>query len=172
MEIGPIQLVAFGFDQPKFEGAILAELERLAQADVIRVVDAVVVHKDANGEVETRQFSGLTLEEAEELGAKVGALVGLGADGEEGIEKGAAFGAEEMDRRGGHALGEPGDWDVLEDIPNDYAAAILLVEHRWAIPLRKAIVAEGGLPLGDAWITIPDLISIGVLAREQAQSAS
>ncbi len=59
---------------------------------------------------------------------------------------------------------------MLEDIPNDYAAAILLVEHRWAIPLRKAIVEEGGMPLGDAWITIPDLISIGVLAREEARA--
>ena len=172
MEIGPVQMLAFGFDQPKFEGAILDELQKLTDADIIRVVDAVVVYKDADGEVETRQFTGLTPEEAEELGAKVGALVGLGADGEEGIEKGAAFGAEEMDRRGGHALGEPGDWDVLEGIPNDTAAAILLVEHRWAIPLRKAIVGEGGMPLGDAWITIPDLIAIGVLAREEAQSAS
>ena len=172
MQIGPVQLLAFGFDQPKFGGTILGELKRLADADVIRVVDAVVVHKDANGEVETRQFTGLTPDEAEEFGAKVGALIGLGADGEDGIEEGAALGAEEMDRRGGHALGEPGDWDVLEDIPADTAAAVLLIEHRWAIPLREAIVGEGGVPLGDAWITIPDLIAIGVLAREEAQSAS
>ena len=54
----------------------------------------------------------------------------------------------------------------------DTAAAILLIEHRWAIPLREAIVDEGGVPLGDAWITIPDLIAIGALAREEAQSAS
>ena len=170
MEIGPVQMLAFGFDQPEFEGGIIAELERLADADIIRVVDAVVVYKDADGEVETRQFSGLTPDEAEEFGAKVGALVGLGAEGEAGIEKGAAFGAEQMNRRGGHALGEPGTWDVLEGIPNDTAAAVILVEHRWAIPLRKAIVAEGGMPLGDAWITIPDLISIGVLAREEARA--
>ena len=87
MEIGPVQMLAFGFDQPKFEGAILGELTKLADADIIRVVDAVVVHKDENGEVETRQFTGLTPEEAEEFGAKVGALVGLGADGEEGIAR-------------------------------------------------------------------------------------
>jgi hypothetical protein len=119
MEIGPVQMLAFGFDHPKFEGAILGELKKLADADIIRVVDSVVVHKDANGEVETRQFTGLTPEEAEEFGAKVGALVGLGADGDEGIAQGAAFGAKEMDRRGSHALGEPGDWDVLGGIPND-----------------------------------------------------
>lgn len=30
----------------------------------------------------------------------------------------------------------------------------------------------GDMPLGDAWTTIPDLIAIGVLAREEAHSAS
>ena len=30
-------------------------------------------------------------------------------------------------------------WDVLEEIPNDSAAALLLIEHHWAVPLRDAI---------------------------------
>ena len=34
-------------------------------------------------------------------------------------------------------------WDVLADIPNDSAAA-LLIEHHWAVPLRDAIVRAGG----------------------------
>jgi hypothetical protein len=25
-------------------------------------------------------------------------------------------------------------WDVLADIPNDSAAALLLIEHHWAVP--------------------------------------
>jgi hypothetical protein len=37
-------------------------------------------------------------------------------------------------------------WDVLEDIPNDSAAALLLIEHHWAVPLRDAIARAGGVP--------------------------
>ncbi len=33
MEIGPVQLLAFGFDQPEFAGSILDELTKLADAD-------------------------------------------------------------------------------------------------------------------------------------------
>ena len=35
-------------------------------------------------------------------------------------------------------------WDVLEDIPNDSAAALILIEHHWAVPLRDAIMRAGG----------------------------
>ena len=34
-------------------------------------------------------------------------------------------------------------WDVLEDIPNDSAAALILIEHHWAVPLRDAIARAG-----------------------------
>ena len=44
---------------------------------------------------------------------KVGALVSLGIEGEEA-------------------------WDILYDIPNDSAAALILLEHHWAVPLRDA----------------------------------
>ena len=30
----------------------------------------------------------------------------------------------------------PEVWDVLEEIPNDSAAALILIEHQWAVPLR------------------------------------
>ena len=32
------------------------------------------------------------------------------------------------------------------------AAAIILLEHLWAIPLRDAIVDAGGIALADEWI--------------------
>ena len=45
-------------------------------------------------------------------------------------------------------------WDVVEDIPNDSAAAVMLVEHRWAIPLRDAILRAGGFPISDGFIML------------------
>jgi hypothetical protein len=42
------------------------------------------VRKDADGEVEVTHLGNLTDDEAIELGSVVGALIGLGIDGEEG----------------------------------------------------------------------------------------
>ena len=86
---GPVQLIVLGFDHPEFHGEIIAELERLRESDTVRVIDALAVYKDAEGEIEVEHLSNLTQDEAIELGSKVGALIGLGIEGEEGMEAGA-----------------------------------------------------------------------------------
>ena len=60
-------------------------------------------------------------------------------------------------------------WDVLADIPNDSAAALLLLEHHWAVPLRDAIARAGGFRLGDGFISPLDLVEIGLLSAEEAK---
>src|SRR3954453_11857604 len=94
MAIGPVQLIVLGFTHPDFHGEVIAELERLRASDTVRVIDALAVYKDAQGEIEVEHLSNLTQDEAIELGSKVGALIGLGFEGEEGEEIGAAAGAE------------------------------------------------------------------------------
>ena len=83
-----------GFEHPRFHGEIIAELERLRERDTVRVIDALAVYKDAEGEIEVEHLSNLSEDEAIELGTKIGALIGLGIEGEEGIEAGAEAGAE------------------------------------------------------------------------------
>ena len=51
MSIGPVQMLILGFEDPKFKGEALAELQKLRDADIIRVIDALVVWKDAEGNV-------------------------------------------------------------------------------------------------------------------------
>ena len=94
MTIGPVQLIVLGFKNPDFHGEIIAELERLKETDTVRVIDALAVYKDADGEVEAMHLSNLSADEAVELGSKVGALIGLGFEGEPGLEAGAVAGAE------------------------------------------------------------------------------
>ena len=94
MAIGPVQLIVLGFPDPDFHGEIIDELERLRQSDTVRVIDALAVYKDPAGEIEAMHLSNLTMDEAIELGSVVGALIGLGFDGEEGAEAGAQAGAE------------------------------------------------------------------------------
>jgi uncharacterized membrane protein len=170
MAIGPVQLLVLGFDQPDFQGDIVAELDRLKESDVVRVIDGIAVHKDKDGEVTVIERSDLTDEENAEFGAYVGALIGLGAGGLEGAEYGAAAGAaaaSEPDDSGGDEI-----WDVLAEIPEDTAAAVILLEHRWAIPLRDAVRGSGGYPVSDGWIHPEDLVAIGMIAAEEAAAQS
>jgi uncharacterized membrane protein len=168
MAIGPVQLLVLGFNHPNFHGEIIDELERLRESDTVRVIDALAVHKDAEGEMEVAHLSNLTLDEAVELGSKIGALIGLGIEGEEGMAAGAEAGAEAA-TDGVDVFSEEDAWDVLADIPNDSAAALLLVEHHWAVPLRDAIARAGGFRLSDGFISPLDLVAIGLLEAEEAQ---
>jgi len=167
MAIGPVQLILLGFNEPDFHGEIIAELERLRESDTVRVIDALAVYKDADGAIEVQHLSNLSKDEAIELGSKVGALIGLGIEGEAGLEAGAAAGAE-VGADGIHAFSDADAWDVVEDIPNDSAAAVLLIEHHWAVGLRDAIARAGGFRLSDGFISPLDLIEIGLLSADDA----
>jgi uncharacterized membrane protein len=168
MAIGPVQLIVLGFEHPEFHGEIVAELERLKESDTVRVIDALAVHKDADGGIEVAHLSNLSKEEAVELGSKVGALIGLGIEGEEGVEAGAMAGAEAA-ADGMQVFSDEQAWDVLEDIPNDSAAALILLEHHWAVPLRDAIDRAGGFRISDGFISPFDLVAIGLVSAAEAE---
>ena len=169
MAIGPVQLLVLGFDEPDFHGEILEELEKLRESDTVRVIDALAVYKDAEGEMEVMHLSNLTKDEAIELGSKVAALIGLGIDGEEGFEAGAELGAEAAAEHGIQVFSDEEAWDVLEEIPNDSAAALILLEHHWAVGLRDAIVRAGGIGISDSFIHPADLVAIGVVSAAEAE---
>jgi uncharacterized membrane protein len=170
MAIGPVQLIVLGFSHPDFHGEIIAELERLRESDTIRVIDSLAVYKDADGELEVEHLSNLSEQEAIEYGTKIGALIGLGIEGEEGLEAGAVAGAEEVAEAGGvKVFTEAEGWDVLEDIPVDSAAALVLIEHHWAVPLRDAIARAGGFRISDGFISPLDLVEIGLVSAEEAR---
>ncbi len=168
MAIGPVQLIVLGFTHPDFHGEIIAELERLRESDTVRVIDALAVYKTAAGEIEVEHLSNLSQDEAIELGSKVGALIGLGIEGEEGAEEGALAGAE-AGADGIKVFDEEAEWDVIEDIPNDSAAALVLLEHHWAVPLRDAIARAGGFRISDGFISPLDLVGIGLMTGEEAR---
>jgi hypothetical protein len=139
MAIGPVQLLVVAFDQPDFKGDVLAELDRLRDGDVVRVIDLLVVYKDADGAIQRLERSDVGAG-----GAVLGTLIGLDAPRPD---------AETDDEL----------WSLEEAIPNDTAAAIALVEHRWAIGTRDAIRAAGGMPVADAWIHPADLAAAGLV---------
>jgi len=168
MAIGPVQLIVLGFNHPDFHGEVIAELERLHENGMVRVIDSIAVYKDADGDLEMEHLSNLSQDEAIELGSKIGALIGLGIDGEEGMEAGALAGAEQAAEEGINVFGGE-EWDVLEDIPNDSAAALILLEHHWAVPLRDAIARAGGFRISDGFISPLDLVAIGMMSADEAR---
>jgi len=163
MDLGPVQLLVVSFDRPDFHGQIADELAKLADANMVRVLDAIVVNKDLDGEVTTIEFSDLSTPEIEEVGAKIGALIGLGAGGIEGAAVGAELGAEAASD--GFLLDDLDLVDVLDEVPAGCAAAIALIEHLWAAPLRDAIIDANGTPVVDMWVHPMDLVAIGAEAN-------
>jgi uncharacterized membrane protein len=170
MAIGPVQLIVLGFREPNFQGEVIAALDKLRQTDTVRVIDSLVIYKDAKGDLEVEHLSNLSQEEAIELGSKIGALIGLGIAGEEGMVAGAQEGAEAA-AAGARLLpdDDPEAWDVVGALPNNSAAALILIEHHWAVPLRDAIARAGGFRIDDAFISPLDLVEIGLVAAEEAK---
>jgi uncharacterized membrane protein len=166
MAIGPVQLLVLGFDRPDFQGEIRAELERLREDDKVRVIDFLAVYKAPGGEVTVLKESQLDAAEMLEFGAIVGALVGVGAG--VGAQAGAQAGAELVTERDG-VFGEEA-WDALAEIPEDSAAALVLLDHRWAIPLRDAIARAGGVRLASEFVSPLDLVAVGLVAAEEAEA--
>jgi uncharacterized membrane protein len=71
MAIGPVQLLVLGFQQPDFSGEIREELDRLRDNDLTRVIDALAVRKDADGNVEVLHESQLSADQQQAFGALV-----------------------------------------------------------------------------------------------------
>ncbi len=161
-EIGPVQLLAVGFDpDARFEGRIMDELANLERHETIRILDLLFVGKDAEtGDLLALDYQG------EELGAIVGALLGFDFEGEQpsevsGIE-GHAFGLSQREIQGIAASLKPGS-----------SAGFLLIEHVWARNLKRAIRDAGGFPLGEGFLTpetlaevAPELIAMSEALEE------
>jgi hypothetical protein len=155
MAFGPVQVIVIGFSDEAFPGAVLPELRRLRGQDAVRLVDVTFVSKDDDGRLTMVEPGGLGAEWSG-FGEIGGALSGCGG-GDEGLTVGAQAGA--ANGSGGSAAGEA--WAITDAIPPGILAAVVVIEHRWAIPLRRAIGGGGGFALEDTWLHPADLIAVG-----------
>lgn len=167
MAFGPVQILALGFPTTeRFEGRIAEELIKASDSGVIRVIDALAVIAE-DDEIAVLRVSDLDDEQRQELGAQIGALIGLGANGIEGFVAGAEAGAE-IAEEGGFGLVEDIADELVENLPEGSAGLLLIIEHAWAVPLRDAIVDAGGILMANEWIGAQDLILIGAALRAAA----
>jgi uncharacterized membrane protein len=143
MTLGPLEYIVIGFDRPDFTGAIAAEIEKVVEKRIIRLVDVVVAQKDGEGNVEIVEIDNVR------------------------DPKFASFAPLLEDRMG---LLTPEDIITLgEGLPNDSAALILLFEHRWAEKIKDAIIEAGGFLVARQTVA-PELLA-AVNAELEAASA-
>jgi uncharacterized membrane protein len=167
MTYGPIQFLVVGFAGNQFRGEILPELETLVRSGLIRVIDLLAVKKDEEGNVEILQVSTLSEAERADLAALAGALVGLGAAGVEGALVGAELAVESLAERDYFGFDDEDIDEILEELPDNSTAAVLLFEHAWAIPFKQAIQRAGGELIAQGFISPGALVALGEMLADE-----
>jgi uncharacterized membrane protein len=166
--MGPLQLLVLGFDGNNFKGEIAPELSRLKREGIVRIIDLLLVRKDADGAVTVITASDLDWEEAVEFGEYAGTLAGL-LDKSRDAERGAIAGAAEL--MDGHVFDEGDRFALERTLPPGWAGAIVIFEHLWALPLFESVWRAGGFELSNAWIAPEDLIEIPEQSGAPAEDA-
>ena len=131
--LGPVDYLVIEFPdgEADFSGEIAEELVRLVDAGTIRLIDAIVLTKDADGSVDAVEF-----EDLEELGP----LVALEA------ELAELLAAEDVEHLA-NAM-EPGS-----------VAGVIVYENLWAAPFAAAARRAGGQLVASGRIPIQAIIA-------------
>jgi Family of unknown function (DUF6325) len=132
-ELGPVDylVVEFPAGASSFTGEMAAELLALADSGTIRVIDVLILTKDADGTVGATELSDI---------AELGELQAIEA------ELGELLAAEDVDHLA--AAMEPGS-----------TAGVLIWENLWAAPFASAVRRSGGQLIADGRIPIQAIIA-------------
>jgi uncharacterized membrane protein len=166
--VAPIQLVVIGFPpDAQFRGEIIRALSDLRGRGVVRLIDALFVRKDADGNVvASMRESDLTLHERELMGAVAGGLLGLMAGGDQESEAlGATLAAQAIAVDDAFGLGIGDLQNIKDQLPANNSALVLLIEHLWARELKGAVRGAGGVPIVQGFLTPEALIMVGAELR-------
>ena len=118
-EIGPVDYAVIAFPGNQFNGEIVPALADLVEAGTIRIIDAVFVSKDENGEVLTFELAELAPDVQEAFDAL-------------NIEVQGLFSDEELQAAG-------------QELEPNSSAALLVWENVWARNVAQAVRDAGGV---------------------------
>jgi hypothetical protein len=117
IEHGPVDVIVLAAGEPRFNGSVLAELERQAESGTIRVLDAMILLKDEEGQSWVLDLEDLPPEDA--------AAVGFIDTGTRGL-----FDSDDADT-------------LIEGMVPGSAVVALAIEHTWAVALVNALDQAG-----------------------------
>ena len=155
--IGPVQVLVVGFDQPTFSGEVLAELARLREAGIVRLIDVLLVSRSQDGTLQTLEPPDGFAAELGEIAAEV-----LGQPEDAGTEVANVAADSDVTK-----IESASTWSLADAIPVGSTAAVALIEHLWAAPLGAAIQRAGGTPLEETWLARPDVELLEALIASQ-----
>ena len=144
-ELGPVDWIVVEFPGSKFKGEIAPALDDLVERDLIRVLDLLILKKDADGSLEAFELSDLDDSELGELRSYETELAML--------------------------LSEDDVVAIAEAIEPGSSAAVLVWENSWAAPFASAVRRAGGQLVASGRIPIQALIAI-IEADEAAANES
>lgn len=145
-ELGPIDFVIVGFPagESTFNGEIIAEVVKLIDAGIIRLIDAIVLVKDDAGEVEALELS------------EVGDVGPLGRIEEELRD----------------FLGEEDLGNLAAAMDPGSVAGVLVYENLWAGPFAAAARRAGGMLIADGRIHSQDIAAAIDAEREYEEQGA
>ena len=146
-ELGPVDWIVVEFPGSKFNGQIAPELRDLVERDLIRVLDLLVLKKDADGSLEAFELSDLDQGEIGDLRTYESELAML---------------LSEEDVTSLAAAIEPGS-----------SAGVLVWENTWAAPFASAVRRSGGQLVASGRIPIQAMLAaIEADEKEEADEAA
>ena len=146
-ELGPVDWIVVEFPGSKFNGQIAPALLDLVERDLIRLLDLLVLKKDADGSLEAFELSDLDQGEIGDLRTYESELAML---------------LSEEDVNSLAAAIEPGS-----------SAGVLVWENTWAAPFASAVRRSGGQLVASGRIPIQALLAaIEADEKEEADEAA
>lgn len=121
MSIGPVDYIAIAFPGNKFSGRIVPAIKALQDAGTVRVLDLVIISKDAEGNVAAIELSEAGPEEA-------AALAALGIEGRQ-------------------LLGQEDFEDFGAALAPNSTCGLMVWENVWAGPFVEAVRDADGILL-------------------------
>src|SRR5512144_1494271 len=131
--LGPVDWIVVEFPGSRFSGEIAPLLNDLVERDLVRVLDLLVLKKDADGTLEAFELSDLA---DDELGA---------------------LRAHEADVM--HLLNDDDVNALAAAIEPGSAAAVLVWENKWAAPFGMAVRRAGGQLVASGRIPVQAILA-------------
>lgn len=132
MTLGPLEYIVIGFEGNRFNGEITREIEKVVEKRIIRIVDAVLITKDIDGQATIVEFDNKDDPKFADFAPLLGDLMGL-------------LTPEDVEA-------------IAEGIGPNTSALAMLFEHHWAVDVKEAIQAAGGFLVGRETIA-PELLA-------------
>jgi hypothetical protein len=136
--VGPVDIAVIAFDEPKFDGSVAAAIADVVQQGIVRILDIILVNKDADGEVTLVEVTDVDGDGIPDLVAISGDIPGLLSEDDAAL--------------------------AIESMPVSSAICLIAWENTWLIRVGQAIRANGGTLIASERIAADDVAAVLALA--------